>query len=79
MQLLCFGLMLPPILAAAAALAADADNGKRLAEMRCIPCHVVSPNQRRDVPMLRRLKSSRENLHPAQKRLRFRYLIRTPG
>jgi mono/diheme cytochrome c family protein len=48
-QLLCFGLMLPPILAAAAALAADADNGKRLAEMRCIPCHVVSPNQRRDV------------------------------
>src|SRR5262245_47887804 len=31
------------------ALAADADNGRRLAEMRCVPCHVVAPDQRRAV------------------------------
>ena len=31
------------------ALAADVDNGKRLAEMRCATCHIVSPTQRRDV------------------------------
>ena len=27
----------------------DADNGRRLAEMRCAGCHTVAPNQRRDV------------------------------
>ena len=43
----CF--MLPAILAASAALAADADNGKRLAETRCVTCHIVSPSPRRDV------------------------------
>jgi mono/diheme cytochrome c family protein len=41
--------MLPAILVASAALAADADNGKRLAEMRCVTCHIVSPSGRRDV------------------------------
>ena len=41
--------MLPAILAASGALAADADNGKRLAEMRCVSCHIVSPTERRDV------------------------------
>ena len=41
--------MLPAILAASATLAADVDNGKRLAEMRCATCHIVSPTQRRDV------------------------------
>jgi hypothetical protein len=31
-------------------LAADADQGRRLAEMRCVPCHVVvSERQRREV------------------------------
>jgi mono/diheme cytochrome c family protein len=29
--------------------AADADKGKRLAEMRCVPCHAVAPAARRDV------------------------------
>jgi cytochrome c len=48
-QLLRFCLTLPALLVAATALAADAENGKRLAEMRCITCHVVSPNQRREV------------------------------
>jgi hypothetical protein len=29
--------------------AADAENGKRLAEMRCVPCHAVGPAARREV------------------------------
>jgi len=37
-QLLRFCSLLPAMLAASAALAADADNGKRLAEMRCVNC-----------------------------------------
>jgi len=41
--------MLPALLAASGALAADADNGKRLAEMRCVTCHIVSPSGRRVV------------------------------
>ena len=49
MQLLQICLMLPALLTASAALAADADNGKRLAEMRCAACHVVSPGQRREL------------------------------
>jgi mono/diheme cytochrome c family protein len=35
--------------ATSAALAADAGNGRRLAEMRCAACHIVAPSQRRDV------------------------------
>ena len=37
------------LLARPIALAADADDGKRLAETRCVPCHVVVPGQRREV------------------------------
>jgi cytochrome c len=37
------------IFLASPALAADADNGKRVAEMRCVTCHIVAPGQRRDV------------------------------
>jgi mono/diheme cytochrome c family protein len=49
-QLLRFPSMLAVTLAASAAVAADADNGKRLAETRCVTCHIVSsPTQRRDV------------------------------
>jgi mono/diheme cytochrome c family protein len=48
-QLLRFCSLLPAMLAASAALAADADNGKRLAEMRCVNCHIVSPSERRVV------------------------------
>ena len=33
----------------APALAADADNGRRLAELRCVTCHMVAPSPRRDV------------------------------
>lgn len=49
MQLLRFCSILPAMLAASGALAADADNGKRLAEMRCVTCHIVSPSERRVV------------------------------
>jgi cytochrome c2 len=31
------------------AAAADADNGKRIAQLRCSPCHIVVPNQRQEV------------------------------
>ena len=31
------------------ALAADPDNGKRLAEARCVTCHMVAPSARREV------------------------------
>jgi cytochrome c2 len=34
---------------ACGAAAADANNGKRIAQMRCAPCHIVIPNQRREV------------------------------
>ena len=49
MQLLRFCLMLPALLAASGALAADANTGKRLAETRCVTCHIVSPSERRVV------------------------------
>jgi mono/diheme cytochrome c family protein len=37
------------IVAAQTALAADADNGRRVAQIRCAPCHIVEPNQRGEV------------------------------
>ena len=49
MGTLRFCSLLPALLAAPGALAADADNGKRLAEMRCVTCHIVSPGERRVV------------------------------
>ena len=49
MQLPPFYSLLPAMLAASGALAADADNGKRLAETRCVTCHIVSPSERRVV------------------------------
>ena len=49
MQLLRLCLMLPALVAGSATLAADADNGKRLAELRCATCHIVSPGQRREL------------------------------
>ena len=48
-QLLRFCSLLPAIVAASGALAADADNGRRLAETRCVTCHIVSPSERRVV------------------------------
>jgi mono/diheme cytochrome c family protein len=48
-QMLRFCSLVTGIFAASAALAADVDNGRRLAETRCVPCHLVVPDQRRDV------------------------------
>jgi len=42
-------LMLSTIGLGSTAFAADADNGKRLAEARCVTCHAVGPAQRREV------------------------------
>ena len=49
LRLLQFYSALIAISVTSAALAADADNGRCLAEMRCAGCHIVAPNQRRDV------------------------------
>jgi len=37
------------IFAAQCALAADADNGKRIAQARCSPCHIVGAGQREEL------------------------------
>ena len=44
---ICFATL--TLLARPIALAADAEDGKRLAETLCVPCHVVVPGQRREV------------------------------
>ena len=49
MQLFRLCLLLPGLLVAPATLAADADNGKRVAEMGYVPCHVVVTSPRRDI------------------------------
>ena len=49
MQLLGFCSLLTAVLVASGALAADAGNGRRLAETRCVTCHIVSPSERRVV------------------------------
>ena len=41
--------LLAVVFAAQSAVAADADNGKRLAQQHRSPCHVVEPNQRQEV------------------------------
>jgi mono/diheme cytochrome c family protein len=38
-------LVLAVILGVTPAFAADPDNGKRLAQARCVPCHIVEPDQ----------------------------------
>jgi len=43
---ICFVLAL--IFTAQTAAAADANAGKRLAQLRCAGCHIVVPNQRRE-------------------------------
>jgi hypothetical protein len=49
LRLLQFYSALIAISVTSAGLAADANNGRRLAKMRCAACHFVAPNQRRDV------------------------------
>ena len=45
--LVCFAT--PALLVAPMVFAADAEVGKRLARTRCVPCHAVVPDQRREV------------------------------
>jgi mono/diheme cytochrome c family protein len=47
LQLFRLCLLLPMFVAPA--LAADAENGKRVAEVRCVTCHMVAPSPRREV------------------------------
>jgi mono/diheme cytochrome c family protein len=47
LQLVCICLLFPMFVAPA--LAADADTGRRLAEARCVTCHMVAPSPHRDV------------------------------
>jgi mono/diheme cytochrome c family protein len=49
LQLLRSCLLLAALFPAPAVDAVDADNGKRLAETRCVPCHAVVPTMRREV------------------------------
>ncbi len=49
MRLFRLCLVLPAIGLASAAFAADPDNGKRLAEQRCVGCHFVGLGQPREV------------------------------
>jgi mono/diheme cytochrome c family protein len=48
-QLLCFCSVVAAVFLTSAAMAADADNGRHIAEMRCVGCHITTPGQRRDV------------------------------
>jgi mono/diheme cytochrome c family protein len=41
-----FSLVLAASLVASVALAADPDNGKRIAERWCVSCHVIAPDQK---------------------------------
>jgi mono/diheme cytochrome c family protein len=47
--LLALSLALAAASVVQSARAADADNGKGLAQLRCAPCHIVVPGQRREV------------------------------
>jgi mono/diheme cytochrome c family protein len=49
MQPLVVFLVLLELLVPDVALTADADSGRRLAEARCVPCHVIAPGQTREV------------------------------
>jgi mono/diheme cytochrome c family protein len=46
---LLFACLLASLLFGTPALAADAEKGKRIAQSRCSPCHVVIPMQRQEL------------------------------
>ncbi len=76
MQLFRLCLLFPMFVAPA--LAADADNGKRLAEASCVTCHMVAPSPRREVadaPPFDVIAPSRYS----RKHSPSRFSIRTPG
>jgi mono/diheme cytochrome c family protein len=49
MKTIAVGCCLGLALAASTALAADAESGKRLAQLRCAACHIVTPSARNDL------------------------------
>jgi cytochrome c len=49
MRLVGLGCLISMLVVAPAARAADADNGKRIVESRCVSCHSVATRQRREV------------------------------
>jgi hypothetical protein len=38
-----------PLLISVSASGSDAEAGRRLAQLRCSPCHIVAPNQRQEI------------------------------
>ena len=53
------------------AVAADADNGSRLARRWCAPCHVVAPNQARPTGEARHLRALQSGRTSALQKLRY--------
>jgi mono/diheme cytochrome c family protein len=49
MKLACYVMLFAAAFIAQNAFAADADNGKRLAQQHCSPCHIVEPGSRREL------------------------------
>jgi cytochrome c len=49
LALLSFCLLLASEFGARSASAANANNGRRIAQARCSPCHIVVPNQRQEL------------------------------
>jgi len=49
MKMMTFVCCVGPLLVSASAFGAEAEAGKRLAQSRCSPCHIVAPNQREEI------------------------------
>jgi mono/diheme cytochrome c family protein len=49
MKLTCYVMLVVATFATQSAVAADTDNGKRLAQQHCSPCHIVEPGSRREL------------------------------
>jgi mono/diheme cytochrome c family protein len=49
MKLIFNGMLFLAALISHSATAADAENGKRLAQQHCSPCHIVEPGTRREL------------------------------
>jgi cytochrome c len=64
------GLLLTAIFTATAALAADADNGKRLTMARCAPCH-GHPSQSNEVAQATPFEVIARNFTPTPQALAF--------
>lgn len=69
LRCLCF--LLPTVVAATVTLAADADNGKRLAMMHCVPCHVAVPSQPNEVAQAPPFEAIARKLRPNPEILAF--------